>query len=435
MYKDKMIKGLILIGLFMLPVLGIFVSETQAEKVSKTERTRIQGMVMNFADSYAAHIHQSNAVFQQRFSNMTTRTHFMQMALNSVVVAYDIAAGPHPPHSLVNMVVMVTLQRIVWQEHWQPNVFGPQASFQLELLQQLESEIWSIADKEFSREQLNILKELILAWRKAHPDQNIVASIRFTDFSSLKDIFRLAESKGLFSGISKAVDTAEELRRLGDRFRYQISRMQLLLNFQLELAYMQLANKPELQTLMQDSTKLAAAAQQVAQVTARLPEMTQNAFTKLESESARLSSLLEVLNQTMGTGDELAVEVNRAIVALDSLVSRFDPIRAEHGAKPIDIVQLGELARDAAVTGRQLNDLLQTADHFLSEQDKEKRLANLVEALANIEGQGKQLIDFIFYRILVIVVTILFGSFLLAIFYRYISNKYFDTRKRESISD
>jgi len=335
----------------------------------------------------------------------------------------------------VNMVVMVTLQRIVWQEHWQPNVFGPQASFQLELLQQLESEIWSIADKEFSREQLNILKELILAWRKAHPDQNIVASIRFTDFSSLKDIFRLAESKGLFSGISKAVDTAEELRRLGDRFRYQISRMQLLLNFQLELAYMQLANKPELQTLMQDSTKLAAAAQQVAQVTARLPEMTQNAFTKLESESARLSSLLEVLNQTMGTGDELAVEVNRAIVALDSLVSRFDPIRAEHGAKPIDIVQLGELARDAAVTGRQLNDLLQTADHFLSEQDKEKRLANLVEALANIEGQGKQLIDFIFYRILVIVVTILFGSFLLAIFYRYISNKYFDTRKRESISD
>ena len=435
MYKDKMIKGLILIGLFMLPVLGIFVSETQAEKVSKTERARIQSRVMNFADSYAAHIHQSNAVFQQRFSNMTTRTQFMQMTLNSVVVAYDIAAGPHPSHSLVNMVVMVTLQRIVWQEHWQPNVFGPQASFQLELLQQLESEIWSIADKEFSREQLNILKELILAWRKAHPDQNIVASIRFTDFSSLKDIFRLAESKGLFSGISKAVDTAEELRRLGDRFRYQISRMQLLLNFQLELAYMQLANKPELQTLMQDSTKLAAAAQQVAQVTARLPEMTQNAFTKLESESARLSSLLEVLNQTMGTGDELAVEVNRAIVALDSLVSRFDPIRAEHGVKPIDIVQLGELARDAAVTGRQLNDLLQTADHFLSEQDKEKRLANLVEALANIEGQGKQLIDFIFYRILVIVVTILFGSFLLAIFYRYISNKYFDTRKRESISD
>jgi hypothetical protein len=79
--------------------------------------------------------------------------------------------------------------------------------------------------------------------------------------------------------------------------------------------------------------------------------------------------------------------------------------------------------------------LLQTADHFLSEQDKEKRLANLVEALAKIEGQGKQLIDFIFFRILVIVVTILFGSFLLAIFYRYISNKYFDTRKRERFSD
>jgi hypothetical protein len=421
MYKDKMIKGLILIGLFMLPVLGIFVSETQAEKVSKTERARIQSRVMNFADSYAAQIHQSNAVFQQRFSNMTARTQFMQMTLNSVVVAYDIAAGPHPPHSLVNMVVMVTLQRIVWQEHWQPNVFGPQASFQLELLQQLEGEIWSIADKEFSLEQLNILKELILTWRKAHPDQNIVASIRFTDFRSLKEIFRLAESKGLFSGISKAVDTAEELRRLGDRFRYQISRMQLLLNFQLELAYMQL--------------KLAAAAQQVALVTARLPEMTQNAFTKLESESARLRSLLEVLNQTMGTGDELAVEINRAITALDSLVSRFDPIRAEDGVKPIDIVQLGELARDAAVTGRQLNDLLQTADHFLSEQDKEKRLANLVEALAKIEGQGKQLIDFIFFRILVIVVTILFGSFLLAIFYRYISNKYFDTRKRERFSD
>ena len=332
-------------------------------------------------------------------------------------------------HALVNMVVMITLQRIVWEEHWQPKVFSPQANFHYETLQQLEKEIWAIADTEYTREQLNILRQLILAWRKENPDQQMVFSIRFTNFDSLKEIFQLAESKGLFSGLSKAVDAAEELRLLGDRIRFQFSRMPLLLNYELEMAYMQLASKSEVQTLLQDSTRMATAVQQLAHVSAGLPEMTQNAFAKLETESARLRSLLEALNQTMGTGDELVTEINRAIAAVDSIVSRFDPMRTKGGGKPIKIDQLRGLAQDVTVTGRQLNDLLQTTNQFLSDPDKEKRLANLVDALAQVESQGERLINLIFYRSLIIAFSILFGAFLLAVAYSRI------TGKRGRISD
>jgi len=424
-----------LIGLLIIPAAGIFTGETRAEEASKNEMARIQARVMNFADSYAAQMNQSNTVLQKQFTDMTGRTQFMRMTLNSMASAYDIAAGMHPNLSLVNMVVMVTLQRIVWEEFWQPEIFGPRAIFHLELLQQLEKEIWAIADNEFTREQLNILRELILAWRKAHPDQNMVVTIRFTDFHSLKEMFHIAERKGLFSGVTKAVDAAEEIRMLGDRLRFQSSRMLILLNFQLELAYLQLANKSEVQTILQDSSKLATAAQQFAHVSASLPEMTKIFFTKLESESARLNSLLETLNQAMGTGDELAIEIKRVIVALDSLVSRFDPMRAKDGIKPIEIDQLRGLAKDVAVSGRQLNDFLQTADHFLSDPAKEKKLANLVEALAHVESQGERLINLIFYRSLAVVLIAIFGFFFLAITYRYISNKFFDTRKRKPISE
>jgi len=435
MYKLKTIRGLILLGLFILPAVGIFTGEARAGEESEEDIIRVQGLVMNFADSYASNMLQSNTVFQQQFSDMTARTNFMQMTLYSMSSAYDIASGPYARRSLVDMVVLVTLQRIVWEEHWQPNVYGSKASFHLEIIQQLEKDIWSIAGRELSREQLKVLMDLIQAWHKAHPEQDIVVSIRFTDFGSLGEIFRLAESKGLFSNISKAVDTADEIRQMGDRFRYQISRMQLLLNYQLELAYMQLAAKPEMAALMKDSAKLAAAADQFARVTDNLPEMTKNIFDQLEKENDRLRSLLEMLNQTLGTGDELTVKINRTVASLDSLVSRFDPIRAKDGAKPINVEQFSGLARDLSETGRQFNDLLQTADHFLSDQDREKRLVNLVESLANIERRGEELIDLIFYRSLAVILIALFGVFFLAIAYNYISNKFLDTRKRKPVSD
>ena len=66
------------------------------------------------------------------------------------------------------------------------------------------------------------------------------------------------------------------------------------------------------------------------------------------------------------------------------------------------------------------------AGEFLSDEDKEKRLANFLETLENIQRRGEQLIDLIFYRILLIVVTVLLGSFLLAIVYRYIGNRFFE---------
>jgi hypothetical protein len=426
MHNDKMIKSLIFICLLIVITAPLFVGEAQAKDKGKSDIIRVHRLVMNFADNYAANMLQSNNIFKQRISDASARAEFMNMTLFSISTAYDIASGYSPHHKLVNMMVLVTLQRIVWEEHWQPNVFGSQANFHLEILKQLEKDIWSLAGKEYSAEQLSLLMELIQAWHKAHPEQNIVVSIRFTDFASLKKEFQLAESKGLFSSISKAVDAAEELHLLGERLRYQMSRMQLLLNYQLEVAYMQLINQPEIGRLMQNSDKFAAAADQFTQLSTKLPEITQNVFAKLETESAQLRDLLKTLNQTVGSGNELAVEVNRTISLIDALIARFDPIRAKDGVEHIDIEQFRGLTRDLSEGGRQLTDLLQMAGEFLSDEDKEKRLANFLETLENIQRRGEQLIDLIFYRILLIVVTVLLGSFLLAIVYRYIGNRFFE---------
>jgi len=165
-----------------------------------------------------------------------------------------------------------------------------------------------------------------------------------------------------------------------------------------------------------------------------LPEMTKYVFKEFETESERFRGLLDELRQTLVVGDELVTEVNSTIKSVDSLVSRFDPNRRDVGKKPIDIQEYREAAKDFTETGHQFRILLESIDHFLSSPDKEMRLTYIVEAVGKIEAQGKRLIDYIYYRTIILVIIIIIGSFIAILAYRIISKKIFGSDFKENSS-
>ncbi len=173
MLRDKYIV-IVVVSLLLSFLITVFpVSKSHAKKKKDTPditEAELQRMVMAYADSYASFLIQSNKDFQRRFSSYEARAEILQMTIASLLAAFDIAAGPDALFSLLDMIVMVTLQRITWEEYWQPKVFGKKADFLLETFRRAEREVGKIAEIVYSPEQLQILQNLIQEWRKVHPD-------------------------------------------------------------------------------------------------------------------------------------------------------------------------------------------------------------------------------------------------------------------------
>ena len=77
---------------------------------------------------------------------------------------------------------------------------------------------------------------------------------RFSDFGELRPDSPLAEATqpgGFFPEVSEAAQAADEIRLFGDRAMYLLSRMQVISNFQIDLAYRELVTEPEIRQALE----------------------------------------------------------------------------------------------------------------------------------------------------------------------------------------
>jgi len=403
--------------------------EADAKTITELE---LFPVVTAFADSYASRIMQSNINLQKKLTKASDRMAAYNIMVQSLTAAYDIAASPSSTIAILDMTVMVTLERIVWEEFWYPKKFGDPAQATMKTLRQLEKQIWAIASKMLTSEQEQELLNMIQEWRKIHPDQQIVHSIRLSNFREILGM-ELKDPKGLFSGVRKAANTADDLWFLGERYRFLLTRLQMMLNFQLELSYMQMVNQPEMNQLLKDTGRVTESVEKVAETAAKLPETAQNLIQGLADESDQFRKLFEEAQQTLTVGNEMISLVNKTLDTIDSLVERFDPLREKsQGAEPIDIAEYREAAEVFTETARQLNLLAQSLDQLLAGPHLANRLSQLIAAVGQIKQESKGLIDHIFYRTILLFIVILIGIFFGALLYRYISIKLFDIRSRQS---
>ena len=104
---------------------------------------------------------------------------------NAMAAAYHIAATPYPGAALLDMLVLVTLNRMVWEEYWVPQVYGQLAADMVTMLRKLEGDIWALAAEVLTPTQRQELRDVLRAWRDKYPDKIGVSFIRFSDFGEL----------------------------------------------------------------------------------------------------------------------------------------------------------------------------------------------------------------------------------------------------------
>ena len=246
----------------------------------------LQAAIMSFADTSNSRIAEVSSIVQA-IGTPQARLTAARLMVFDVASNVEIAAGPYPGIALLDLIVVTSLRRMVWESFWVPR-FGPEAEPALAHFREMEEDIWEAAGAVISAEQLNELAKIILEWRKKHPKQVSVTYVRFSDFGELglkPSMSKLNKPGGLFASVKEATRVAQDMKVAIDRAFYLMSRMQLVMSFQIKLAYLEMMFQPEAEGFVDQTKQITSISERYAEIAEQLPE-------KLGSESSKLMDQL-----------------------------------------------------------------------------------------------------------------------------------------------
>jgi len=231
-------------------------SDTGTQKI--LTQSELQAELMNFADRYSQMLGVACKQVEHAYSDSDLRLLCKQAKVFSISSVIGIAAGPSPEASLLDMLVVVTLNRMVWDDYGNAQYFGERVSEIRRTLSNLEGEIWQISARVLSLQAQEETRNLIDAWRKKNPNVKGVNFIRFSEFSSLhgRDVSGTTSGGGILSQVTKVTQQVDASLLLAERGMYLLSRLQLLAGLQVDLAFMQIMTEPEVEQVREDINRL-----------------------------------------------------------------------------------------------------------------------------------------------------------------------------------
>ena len=341
-----------------------------ADETRKTQQ-ELQSALMAFADRYFAVALDAARALEQGEATPEDRYNAAGVRFLALMVATDIAASPSPAAAVLDMTVLVTLKRIVFEDYWLPEVFGKSGPPLLDAYLELEEDIWDIAAGVYTTEQLSDLRMLIDDWRAKHPDAVSVDFIRLAELGESRQVRTLIDtgrSGGMLAPVREANRNIEEMRMLSERLVFMATRMQMLLSIQMDMASAKLTNMPEIQQLLEDSQTFTEATDRAAEafaaLVADLPEERRAAVDQImgglseerrailadfAEEDGMLRPALGDLRLTLEAGREFAVVLEEAMRATDGLFARAIAGN-EDAARPFDIFDYKATLAEATMT-------------------------------------------------------------------------------------
>jgi outer membrane protein OmpA-like peptidoglycan-associated protein len=304
--------------------------------VDRFTRDEIQAAVMSFADSWAAQINEATLELEKTVGTIQASSHLDFLRYASMAAVFDIAASPNPGVSLLDMMVLATLTRTVWEEYWEPQVYGEAAAPLIAVLRKLEEDIWGFAAKLLTPQQLREVRQVIREWRVRYPEKTNVNFIRFSDFGELgrkPSLEAAIQPGGLLGPVKEAAAAADEIRAMGDRALYLLLRTQELVSRRLEMSMKTLLRTPEMQQLLTNISGFRASAERYAELLEALP-------SEVSTQTLALinPTLDKVSNERQAAIEQILVGISqeRAATVRDLLLG----VKQERGALASDVAQL-----------------------------------------------------------------------------------------------
>lgn len=341
----------------------------------------MQSEVMRFADVYSVMMAQGLDDFAAAVNTPEARLQALNRKVNQASAAISIATGPSPIVNLMDMVVLVTLARMVQEDYWVGQVYGDKARPLLAILKKQEENVWRLAAQHLPPEDLRQLHELIDNWRRKHPEQRYTAFLRFAEIATMlgTDVERERTRAGsIFSlfnvdplaNLQPAVRQIEQTRYLAERSMYYFQRLPLLLQWRSELIFLNMTGTPDVQKVLSMSERWTSVAEQLPGLVSHEREAAINQFfagvanertniiNNLVTEQARATTLLTNLQSTLVAGRETAQAGTELVKSSDELFQRYQKSQERPRAtntRPFDIREYSEFMTNTANAATQMN--------------------------------------------------------------------------------
>lgn len=389
--------------------------------------------VQRFAYRFVTHVNEPLRIVGGTTSTANVRKLVQRMKFANTWSAVDIAIGPNPELNLIDMIVYVTLSRMLMEDYWVPTVFTEQGAILTKAFRDMEEDIWSVGARVLDRGQREELRGVIVKWREQNPDVHMVTGVRFGNIAPQTGNSRLAEVQkpgGLLGQMQRANDAVDEVRLLSERLIFLVKAMLPLSQYQAEATLSDILAEPAIEQMFSDLDRLTTSTERYATMLERLPaernatlsqvsaiiaKERNNFLTGIVPHEERLQGVLTNLRETL-------VEANKLIVSVESFTGKYvpaqDPSRAHAvpvaDQKPFDIKDYQDTVSGVTDTLREAQKLAVVLEQILNSPGWKERMPELLNAIDVVGKQGTGLVDFSFRRAVILVGTSILMIFVLA---------------------
>ena len=296
------------------------------EKTYVINEAQLQSHVMSFADRFASILDTAIAKFENLNPQGKNRYEVLELMTFSLHQAFLIAAESDPDVALLDMVSMVTLGRIFFEEEGQSR-YGKMIVPVIAGYRKAETDIRKVAAIVLTPNQMLNLMKIIKRWRKENPEVKSFPLIRFSNFAADRresTLTREEEPEGLFESVESASETVEEMRLLAERGMYLATRIPLLSGLFGDLWLTRIMNNPNLQKALSDVSQLSQGTAGLAAIAENLPDQiaTEREATikQLAGEisAARKAAMTDFLAEFQRIEKRLIPEIANAINRAES---------------------------------------------------------------------------------------------------------------------
>ena len=396
-----------------------------------TDPVLVQENVLRFADGYLTRV----VVGLERLAagpEGIDRAKVLKWKIGLASETCSIATGPNSYANLLDMVVFVTVTRMTLEEQWQQRAAVASAEPLITSCRNAEAEVWQLAAAILTANQLAELHTAVDSWRAQNqlPEDLLAArALSYTDRIAEAD--RSGKSKSLpssvfallrvdpLAGIDPAVREISQTRLLAERALFLTQKMPIIVRWQIELLGLNASDLPAVQQLVANSTRISNTADRFANVAEKLPAQISNERAELlkglEAQEKELTPLAGEVRQAL-------TALNTAVISTDALMKRFGvgeprpPGPAKPPGEPFRIQDYTAMAAQLEATARQLNQLVVSLNQTAAPDNLSRLSAQVAPAVQAAQTSGKAVVDYAFWKGVLLVVVILAAALL----YRFI---------------
>jgi len=225
-----------------------------------------------------------------------------------------------------------------------------------------------------------------------------------------------------FAGMDPAVREIAQTRLFAERAMYLAQKMPSVMRWQVELLSLNATQTPAVQQVITNSTEITATLERVATVAEKLPDQLKaERVAIVESLQSQEKDISGLMAGATGMSDSL----NTTLTTFEELMKLFgvgdtnSTPAPDTNSEPFRIQDYTASAAQLESTARQLTELITTLDQTLASTNLAALPEKIEPAVAKAEASGKAVVDYAFWRGLILVAFALLAAML----YRYVSVK------------